>query len=312
MCGTLLYGDPTLNTSACSNNKFGPPMDRDGNQLPNPESAEAVGKQPPCFLRWSPSVFAKELPEVFEHNPDNNRLRLKKGAKAPWLRECCPENTTDRWAYCADCYDQWHRSSGKRLRGHITYRDKASQGKVKSARPEPTGDPLPDQPAAQPAALDATDDPIEDGDVDVEMDADEHVGDDDQPEGIVVDTTVEDVAGRMDEDDGGVYPDDVLATLAAPEQKPPKLPTLKEYKKKWDQQYALHARSPKGNFSHTNLSPNIVPQLWQNCPWVPFDILTADTASDEAHARLSRCVLLLRQRCWPFACSPVSHASLPK
>ena len=51
MCGTLLYGDPTLNTSACSNKKFGPPMDRDGNQLPNPESAETVGKQPPCFLR---------------------------------------------------------------------------------------------------------------------------------------------------------------------------------------------------------------------------------------------------------------------
>ena len=138
------------------------------------------------------------------------------------------------------------------------------------------------------------------------MDADEHVGDD-QPEGVVVDTTVEDVAGRMDEDDGGVYPDDVLATLAAPEQKPPKLPTLKEYKKNWDRLYALHARSPKGNFSEKNLSPNVVPQLWQNCPWVPFDVLTADTASDEAHARLSRC-LLLRQRCWPFACSPASHA----
>ena len=197
MCGTLLYGDPTLNTSACSNKKFGPPMDRDGNQLPNPESAETVGKQPPCFLRWSPSVFAKELPEVFEHNPDNNRLNLKKGAKAPWLRECCPDSTTDRWAYCGDCYDQWHRSSGKRLRGHITYRDKASQGKVKSARPEPTGDPSAEQPAAQPAALDATDDPIEDGDVDVEMDAGAHVGDDDQPECVVVDTAVEDVTGRM-------------------------------------------------------------------------------------------------------------------
>ena len=97
----------------------------------------------------------------------------------------------------------------------------------------------------------------------------------------------------MDEDDGGEYPDDVLAALAAPEQKPPKLPTLKEYKKNWDRLYALHARSPKGNFSEKNLSPNVVPQLWQNCPWVPFDILTADTASDEAHARLSRCFFVV-------------------
>ena len=71
MCGTLLYGDPTLNTSACSNKKFGPPMDRDGNQLPNPESAETVGKQPPCFLRcalffavrmrWPRSQSSKEV-----------------------------------------------------------------------------------------------------------------------------------------------------------------------------------------------------------------------------------------------------------
>ena len=49
MCGTLLYGEPNLNTSACSNKRFGPPVDRDGNKLGCNDCAQ--GKQPPCLLR---------------------------------------------------------------------------------------------------------------------------------------------------------------------------------------------------------------------------------------------------------------------
>ena len=45
----------------------------------------------------------------------------------------------------------------------------------------------------------------------------------------------------------------------------------------------------KGSFNDSNLVPKPVTQLFQNCPWVPFDVLTAEDASDEAHARLSRC-----------------------
>ena len=66
-------------------------------------------------------------------------------------------------------------------------------------------------------------------------------------------------------------------------------PSLDEYKQKWNRLEQYHTRPVKGAFGHGNLVPKPVPQLFQNCPWVPFDVLTADGASDEAHARLSRC-----------------------
>ena len=66
-------------------------------------------------------------------------------------------------------------------------------------------------------------------------------------------------------------------------------PSLSEYKEKWNRLEQCHTRPVRGNFGNHNLVPTPVPQLFQNCPWVPFHVLTAEDASDEAHARLSRC-----------------------
>ena len=46
-----------------------------------------------------------------------------------------------------------------------------------------------------------------------------------------------------------------------------------------------HSAPNPGPFCRENLVPDPIPQLWQDCPYVPFDALR----SDEAQARLSRC-----------------------
>ena len=102
----------------------------------------------------------------------------------------------------------------------------------------------------------------------------------------------EDVPMDEDENDNGndnddaVVPDRFVETPLLPEEK---LPTLDEYQQKWDNLYLIPTRAVKGNYSPYNLVPLPVPQLFQDCPWVPFDVLTNDDASDEAHARLACC-----------------------
>ena len=51
MCGTLLHGEANLNTSACSNKRFGSPVDRDGNKLSGCNDCVQGKQQPPCLLR---------------------------------------------------------------------------------------------------------------------------------------------------------------------------------------------------------------------------------------------------------------------
>jgi len=68
-----------------------------------------------------------------------------------------------------------------------------------------------------------------------------------------------------------------------PPEKP--FPTLPEYQRKWDRLLAQHSKANEGDFSRDNLVPSPVPQLFQDCPHVPFDKLV----SREAQARLSRC-----------------------
>ena len=51
MCGTLLHGDPKLSWSACTNKRFGPPVDRDGVKLGECNGCAQGGQQPPCLLR---------------------------------------------------------------------------------------------------------------------------------------------------------------------------------------------------------------------------------------------------------------------
>ena len=64
----------------------------------------------------------------------------------------------------------------------------------------------------------------------------------------------------------------------------PTFPSLEEYKIKWAEKLALHSRENHPLvFTHQNLVPKPVTQLWQDCPHVPFEELK----SDESQWRLS-------------------------
>ena len=58
-CGTLLHGTIGQH-SALSNKVVGPPIDRDGNMLLEPDGSPKTHAQPPFLLRYSPALFAKE------------------------------------------------------------------------------------------------------------------------------------------------------------------------------------------------------------------------------------------------------------
>ena len=62
-------------------------------------------------------------------------------------------------------------------------------------------------------------------------------------------------------------------------------PTLDEYQARWDRLKDHHARPVPGAYSCDNLVPQSVPELWQDCPFVPFNKLV----SAESQARLSVC-----------------------
>ena len=66
---------------------------------------------------------------------------------------------------------------------------------------------------------------------------------------------------------------------------PEQWPSLEEYQRKWDRLFNEHGAVNPGAFSRDNLVPEPIPQLWQDCPYVPSVALM----SDEAQARLSRC-----------------------
>ena len=62
-------------------------------------------------------------------------------------------------------------------------------------------------------------------------------------------------------------------------------PTLEEYREKWARLLAQHSTPVEGGYSIENLVPKPIHQLWQDCPYAPFDLLK----SEEAQARLSVC-----------------------
>ena len=80
---------------------------------PTDVSGSDLGPQPPFLLRWSPSFFAREAGAVFEHDDDTNRLSLREGAWAPWLRKQCPESDERKWLYCQACSDKWFPQRGR-------------------------------------------------------------------------------------------------------------------------------------------------------------------------------------------------------
>ncbi len=86
------------------------------------------------------------------------------------------------------------------------------------------------------------------------------------------------VVGEEDADDAAIDP---LPELPEEDE----LPTLEQYKGKWAGLFAKHSKQTTGTFASGNLVPKPVPQLWSDCPYVPFDLLV----STESQARLSMC-----------------------
>ena len=129
-CGELLYG--TVGNSV-SNKAFGPPVDVDGRLLANKPGAKARDQQPPFLLRFSPALLAYEIPAVFKHEPESNKLSLQDGVSPPWLRRTTGRNSrwakadaTNTWLYCRCCAKT---RVGKETpsKGFVAFRDQNSQ-----------------------------------------------------------------------------------------------------------------------------------------------------------------------------------------
>ena len=239
-CGTLLHGF-LGNHSALSNKVAGPPLDRDGALLVEEDGSPKVNAQPPFLLRFSPSLFAKEAPAMFKHDEETNRLSLQEGRREPWLRvEHHSQTSADStWLYCRDCVDRYF-DTGKRARGHLPYRDRASQSLMR--RPQErervqtdTQEPSQEEPEHEPES----------------------------PEQVP--------APDVPEEEEEALPAETF-------------PCLEEYQAKWARGLTQHSKAVPGEFGRDNLVPNPIHELWQDCPYVPFDKLK----SDDAMARLSR------------------------
>ena len=234
--------------SALNNKYSGTPMDRDGKLLINDDGTPDTGAQPPFVLRYSPQLFAKEAPELFEHDPDTNRLSLKEGKREPWLRDMSNAKGEKHktWLYCIDCHSRYF-TAGKRVFGHIPFRDRASQSSMRRPADKEVVDTQEEEPEVEPA-VDSTP-PDED-----------HV-----PELPLLETLCDEM--ECDEEDDT---NDPLAEEEAPDPLDKSYPSLEEYQTKWERLKEYHSRTNPGEFSRHNLVPEPIPQLWQDSPYVPF------------------------------------------
>ena len=285
-CGTLLHGDIN-DLSSLSNKRTSPPVNRDGEELHNPDGSVATHAQPPFLLRYSPALFAKEAPAMFEHDPTTNRLSLK--GERPWVRPThghygryVEEHKT--WLYCGECKDRLFPHG--RPRPHIPFRDRAAQCCAKRPRlPEtiscashsaprastPTCPPELELPLEEPAVM--ADAVVHDMHAEGQPAPGEF---EDMPEPgstpYVYASDEHDMSGE----------DVPAAEVAGPIEA---RPTLTEYEERWAALLAQHSQCVDAPFSDDNLVPVPDSRLWQDCPYVPFDKLQ----SDEAQARLSVC-----------------------
>jgi hypothetical protein len=95
-------------------------------------------------------------------------------------------------------------------------------------------------------------------------------------------------ANKEDEEASEAAGDEADGSLDAPVLPAPPSeprPTLDEYRVKWCRKLEWHARPVPGAFERGNLVPTPIPNLWQDCPYVPFEELN----STESQARLSAC-----------------------
>ena len=206
------------------------------------------------------------------------------GVAPPWLRHAKNKDTkTAPWLYCVDCHERYFLN-GQKQKGHIPYRDKASQPLMKKMHErERVADPevssqgtnaTQEEPEGEPAAETLAEQTAPDTNVFPDVEEENDVGAQDEAE-VGSDGSVEQEGAEreaMDVDPVVEIPDVIY-------------PTLDEYKEKWAKALAKHSMAVAGDFSLTNLVPDPIPQLWQDCPYVPFDKLV----SNDAVARLSRC-----------------------
>ena len=87
----------------------------------------------------------------------------------------------------------------------------------------------------------------------------------------------------MEEDEG--VNAKVAEWVLEPPEAPKERPSVQQYQEKWDGLLATHSQAVSGDFSRENLVPQPIPQLWQDCPYVPFEELK----SEDAQSRLSVC-----------------------
>ena len=205
----------------------------------------------PFLLRFSPSVFAEEVPYIFNHDTATNTLSLREGIDPPWI----VKTVEGKWEYCKDCASQWLGSERVR-KSHVPYRDKASQNFMKPVYRKPRGPTGGTQSSRGESSQHSAPEP-------------EHE-----------DLLVEHTSVPPQEDMG--LEDDIPAEI-------PELvrayPRLEEYQARWDRLKDHHARPVPGAYCCENLVPKSVPELWQDCPYVPFNRLV----SAESQARLSVC-----------------------
>ena len=74
-------------------------MDRDGHIL---DASLYKDLQPPFLLRYSPQLFAKECPEMFEYDQESGRLSLKEGKEAPRMKRAYLKDPPKKWVYGCD------------------------------------------------------------------------------------------------------------------------------------------------------------------------------------------------------------------
>ena len=285
MCANLLYG--SCSGRGISNCRAGHPIDKHGVAVPTVDDRPDTGAQPPCFLRFSPQLFAEEAPHIFEHDASTNRLRLKNTEGGyPWYAE-----KRGHWLYCTDCYDRY---IAKSERSHVPFRDKASQHFIRrtwiqrkrhyeEAQQEASAQ-VENTPADKPFI------DFPDGDASVVVDAPIF-------EQGLADSDDEGVATQVMEDNGGagalpfardsedMYEEDGPGQEELPYIPPIERPTLEQYQAKWTDKFVQHSRSNDDSFSAENLCPVPVPQLWQDAPHVPFHELK----SPDSQGRLALC-----------------------
>ena len=73
-------------------------------------------------------------------------------------------------------------------------------------------------------------------------------------------------------DDGVVQAEEDVLPVLPQESRP----SIEEYRAKWERLLAQHSKPVEGAYSIGNLVPKPIHQLWQNCPYVPFEHLISE------------------------------------